>query len=83
VTPGRKGETIGSGVSDELKAGDWVKVRGDCADTLPSYARMLTGQVVGPAEGGALEVRFGEGRVFPIGRKWLMRAEPPEDPGAP
>lgn len=65
-------------MSDELKVGDWVKVRGECADTLPSYARMLNGQVIGPAEGGALEVQFGEGRVFPIASKWLMRAEPPE-----
>jgi hypothetical protein len=36
---------------------------------------MMSGQVVGPAEDGALEVRFGEGRVFPIHAEWLMRVE--------
>jgi hypothetical protein len=63
---------------EELKVGDWVKVRGDCPHTLPSYARMLTGQVVGETEDGALEIRFGEDRHFPIAAKWLLKV-----PGSP
>ncbi len=69
-------------MADDLEPGDWVKVRGDCPHTLPSYARMMSGQVVGPAEDGALEIRFGEGRVFPIAAVWLLRVEEPsEDEG--
>jgi hypothetical protein len=65
-------------VADELKPGDWVKVRGDCPHTLPSYARMMSGQVIGPTDDGTLEIRFGEGRVFPIHAQWLSRVEGPD-----
>jgi len=66
-------------MADELKPGDWVKVKGDCPHTLPSYARMLNGQVLGPTEDGALEIRFGEGKVFPIAAEWLIAVAGPDD----
>ncbi len=78
VTPSPKPGTITEVAEEEPKPGDWVKVKGDCPHTLPSYARMMSGQVLGPTEDGALEVQFGEGRVFPIEAKWLTPAPGPE-----
>lgn len=49
-------------------------MRADCPHTLPAYARMLAGVVVGPDEHGALIVRFGEDHTYPIEAKWLVAA---------
>ncbi len=55
-----------------------MKVRADCPHTLPAYARMMTGEVLGTTEDGLIQVSFGADRVFPISPECLMAAEPGE-----
>jgi hypothetical protein len=43
---------------------------------------VLTGEVVGPPEGGLVQVKFGE-RFFPVAMEWLeITTEPAEDPSS-
>ena len=56
-----------------FRTGDRVRVRPDCPLTLPAYARIMEGVVIGPAEEGFLAVRFGEDRTFPVAPEYLDR----------
>ena len=59
-----------------MKAGTRVRVKGDCPHTLPSYARMMIGELLGPAEPGSWSVMFGASdRVFPIPTECLVIVE--------
>jgi len=64
---------------DEIRVGDHVRVKSDCPHTLPAYARVLVGQVLGPAERGSLSIRFGEDHVFPVSTEWLERVAAPSE----
>lgn len=61
-------------MTDELEVGARVRVRNDCPLTLPHYARVLNGEVVGPTPDGLLQVRFDD-REFPVHPEWLERVE--------
>lgn len=59
-------------MSEELEIGARVRVRSDCPLTLPHYARVLIGEVIGPTVDGHVEVQFGD-RAFPVQPEWLER----------
>lgn len=64
---------------DEIRVGDRVRVLSECPHTLPAYARMMVGEVLGPTEDGALSIRFGEDHVFPVSAEWLEQVVVPAD----
>jgi hypothetical protein len=57
-------------MTDTIPVGSRVRVKPGCPHTLPHFARELTGEVVGPAEAGLMQVKFGE-RYFPVATEWL------------
>jgi hypothetical protein len=64
-------------MSDTVPLGSRVRVRQGCPHTLPHFARALPGEVVGPPEGGLVQVKFGE-RFFPVAVEWLEILPPVE-----
>lgn len=66
-------------MSEPVPIGSRVRVRRGCPHTLPHFARVLPGEVVGPPEGGLVQVKFGE-RFFPVAMEWLeLTTEPDPD----
>lgn len=61
----------------QFEEGDRVRVRTDCPHTLPAYARMLEGVVLGRTADGMYDVRFGEERQFPIPPECLVPSTGP------
>ena len=61
----------------EIAEGHWVRVKDHCPLTLPYYARVAPGQVVG-VEGDCMVVEFMGGRVFPVPLTWLEHAPTPK-----
>jgi len=57
---------------DEITAGAFVRVRGDCPHTMPHYARVMVGKVVEVYEDGLVEVLFGSDRRFPVPLECLV-----------
>jgi len=68
----------GTMAEEAFEAGETVKVRSDCPHTLPAYARMMSGVVLGPTEDGMISVKFGDDRIFPISPEWLVRVPSPQ-----
>lgn len=58
---------------DFLRVGTAVRVKDDCPHTLPAYARMMRGVVVGHTEDEMIMVRFGTDREFPVPPECLER----------
>lgn len=65
-------------MTDSIPIGSRVRVKKGCPHTLPHFARVLAGEVVGPPEDGLVQIKFGE-RFFPVSIAWLELAEPSED----
>lgn len=63
-------------MSTDYEIGARVRVSPNCPLTLPHYARVLLGTVLGETPDGLVEVDFGD-RTYPLAAQWLERV--PDD----
>ena len=61
-------------MSTEYEIGARVRVSPNCPLTLPHYARVLVGTVLGRTPDGLVEVDFGD-RTYPLAVQWLAIVE--------
>lgn len=63
-------------MATSYEIGARVRVSPNCPLTLPHFARVLVGTVLGETPDGLIEVDFGD-RTYPLAEQWLERV--PDD----